>query len=398
MKILQFCFRLPFPLNDGGAIAMYNVAKGFIENGVELEVLSYNTTKHHVDLVEVGDEIYTNKRVYEFPIDNVVKPLDALINLFSSQSYNIKRFENEGMKTFIRKVLKGKQYDVIHFEGLFTAPYLDVLREVAPDAKMVLRQHNIEYKIWDRMAARAPFPKKIYLNLLASRLKKYETKLLPQFDAIVPITEVDALELKWFNCEEYHVSSTGVDIDKFDTEKVYQKKNTVGFLGSLDWMPNQEAVEWFLDKVWPIVRKKSPQTQLNIAGKNSPDWLNQLDDKGNHVHVLGLVDSAERFLKEQEVIIVPLLSGSGMRIKIIEAMAAKKAIVSTTVGAEGISIIDECILKDKPEEFADAIINLINSKEKKEFLEQKAYELVLSIYSNKSKVRELVEYYQGLIK
>jgi glycosyltransferase involved in cell wall biosynthesis len=281
---------------------------------------------------------------------------------------------------------------------LFTAPYLDVLREVVPEAKMVLRQHNIEYKIWERMAEGASFPKNIYLNLLTSRLKKYETKILPQFDAVVPITKVDALELKGFKCPEYHVSSTGVDVAKFDTEEVFQKKNTIGFLGSLDWMPNQEAVKWFLDKVWPIVRDKSPDIQLNIAGKNSPNWLNELDNPKEHLHVVGLVDSAERFLKEQEIIIVPLLSGSGMRIKIIEAMAAKKAIVSTTVGAEGISIVDECILKDEPQEFADAIISLIDNKGQKEVLEQKAYELACSVYSNKSKVHDLVEYYQGLIK
>ena len=397
MKILQFCFRLPFPLNDGGAIAMYNMAKGFLENGTELEILSYNTTKHYIDLNEVKDEIYSPKRVYEFPIDNAVKPLDALLNLFTSASYNIKRFESEEMKAFIRENFKDKHYDIIHFEGLFTAPYLEVLREVMPKAKMVLRQHNIEYKIWERMAEGASFPKNNYLTLLTARLKKYETALLPQFDAIVPITEVDALALKGFNCTEYQVSSTGVDVEKFDAVQIAQKKNTIGFLGSLDWMPNQEGIKWFLDDVWALIREKAPHIHLNIAGKNTPDWLMAYNNTKEHIHVVGLVDSAETFLKEQEVIIVPLLSGSGMRIKIIEAMAAKKAIVSTSVGAEGITISDECILRDDPEEFAEAIVSLIANKAEKQILEEKAYKLAVSTYSNKSKVNELVQYYKRLI-
>jgi glycosyltransferase involved in cell wall biosynthesis len=398
MKVLQFCFRLPFPLNDGGAIAMYNMAKGFVENGVDLEILSYNTTKHHVNLSQVNDTIYSLDRVYEFPIDNAVKPVDALLNLFSTESYNIKRFESEEMKTFIRQTFKGKHYDVVHFEGLFTAPYLDLLREVLPNAKMVLRQHNIEYKIWERMAEGASFPKNIYLNILTARLKKYEQQLLPQFDAIVPITEVDALQLKAFNCSEYEVSSTGVDVEKFDKVEIKQKENTIGFLGSLDWMPNQEGVKWFLENVWFFIRQKAPQIHLNIAGKNAPDWLLALNNTDEQVHIIGLVDSAEEFLKEQEVIIVPLLSGSGMRIKIIEAMAAKKAIVSTTVGAEGIAITDECVLQDDAEQFADAIISLINNKDEKKLLEERAYQLALSGYSNQSKVKELIQYYKKLIK
>jgi polysaccharide biosynthesis protein PslH len=275
---------------------------------------------------------------------------------------------------------------------------LEVMREVFPKAKMVLRQHNIEYKIWERMAKGASFPKNVYLNLLTSRLKKYEQKMLPQFDAIVPITEVDALALREFNCAKYHVSSTGVDVEKFDAVEVEQKPYSIGFLGSLDWMPNQEGVKWFLEKVWLFIRQKAPQIQLNIAGKNAPDWLHAFNNPKENIHVVGLVDSAEQFLKEQEVIVVPLLSGSGMRIKIIEAMAAKKAIVSTTVGAEGIPIKDQCILKNDAEKFADAVISLINNKELKEQLESKAYDLAVSVYSNQSKVNELIQYYKTLIK
>ncbi len=137
---------------------------------------------------------------------------------------------------------------------------------------------------------------------------------------------------------------------------------------------------------------------MNIAGKNAPDWLLALDNPKENLHIIGEVASAQVFLKEQEVIVVPLLSGSGMRIKIIEAMAGKKAIVSTSVGAEGIEITNECLLEDDAKEFAEAVVSLVENKTKKETLEQRAYELAGRVYSNKSKVNELITYYKTLIK
>ena len=118
MKILQVCFRVPIPQTDGGAIAMYNMAKGFVENGVDLSVFSYNTSKHFCDLESVNDEIYNSDRTKTVYIDNSLKPIDAFLNLFGSDSYHVTRFFNKDIEQEIRQIYKGESFDVIHFEGL----------------------------------------------------------------------------------------------------------------------------------------------------------------------------------------------------------------------------------------------------------------------------------------
>lgn len=396
MKVLQVCFRVPIPQTDGGAIAMYNMSKGFVENGVDLSIFSYNTTKHYCDLAEVQDEVFTTERTQTAFVDNNLKPIDAFKNLFSSESYHVSRFFSKEIEQNIRETYRNESFDIIHFEGLFTAPYLKVFKEVCPKAKTVLRQHNIEYHIWKRLAEEASGPKKWYLSLLANRLKNYEFEMTKQFDAVVPITGIDAQYLPNLGVKKYFVSSTGVVLENYQSDK---KENPcqVGFLGSLDWMPNQEGVNWLIQKVWPIVREALPQAELKVAGKNPVQEILSLTDQTKGIEVVGEVESAVDYLAEQSLIVIPLMSGSGMRIKAIEAMSAQKAIVSTSVGMEGIPVTDQCVLADTPEEFAKGIIDLLKSEAKKEQMSQKAYSFVKENYSNKSKVKELLGYYEDLL-
>ena len=396
MKILQVCFRVPIPQTDGGAIAMYNMSKGFVENGADLSIFSYNTSKHYCDLTEAQDEVFNSKRTQTAFIDNNLKPVDAFKNLFSSESYHVSRFFSKEIEQQIRETYKNDFFDIIHFEGLFTAPYLKVFKEVCPKAKTVLRQHNIEYRIWKRLAEEASGPKKMYLSLLANRLKDYEYQITKQFDAVVPITDIDAQYLTHLGVNKYFVSSTGVVLENYQSD-IKERPYQVGFLGSLDWMPNQEGVNWLIQKVWPIVREAIPQAELKVAGKNPVQDILSLTDDTKGIEVVGEVESAIDYLAKQSIIVIPLMSGSGMRIKAIEAMSAQKAIVSTSVGMEGIPVTDQCALADSPEDFAREIIYLLKSEVKKEQMSQKAYSFVKENYSNKSKVRELLDYYQKLI-
>lgn len=397
MKILQFCFRVPLPANDGGAIAMYNMAKGFLDNGADLDILSYNTSKHTVNLDKEKDQVYTVERTFTFPINNEIRPIEAFFNLFRGDSYHVSRFVSQGMITFIRKVLADKNYDIIHFEGLFTSPYLAILQELFPKAKFVLRQHNIEYKIWDRMASSASGVKKLYLRLLSKRLKAYEHTVLPQFDAIIPITAVDEQYLKQIGLHHTFVSPTGVLLDQFKTIHSQEVGHSVGFIGSLDWMPNQEGVKWFCDYVWPLIKKKYPSAVLNIAGKNPSSEMLALHQPSEDINMVGEVENAVSFMKQQEVLVVPLLSGSGMRIKIIEAMAAKRAIVSTSIGAEGINVQDTCLLADEALEFSQKVVELLNNNLLRKELGKRSFELAKNTFSNHVQVKALLEYYENLI-
>jgi glycosyltransferase involved in cell wall biosynthesis len=373
------------------------MAKGILDHNVDLEILSYNTSKHYVDLDLVNDSIYQTKRTYTYKIDNKLNFIAAFKNLFTRESYHVTRFIDQGMEDFIRKEFYGKKFDVIQFEGLFTAPYLNVLKEVIPDAKMVLRQHNIEYSIWERLSTTASGFKKAYLTLLAKRLKVFEHQAFKKFDAIVPISEVDEAYVNKTGYQNTFVSPTGVVLDQFEKVEIEEEVQSVGFIGSLDWAPNQEGVLWFCEKVWPIVFRENPNAVFTIAGKNPSEIITKLNDPDKGILIAGEVESAVKFMKTKEVLVVPLLSGSGMRIKIIEAMAAQRAIVTTIIGAEGISVGDTCKVANLPQQFAKQVLELLNNKDERILMGRNSHSLVKECYSNYSQVNKLLDFYKNLI-
>lgn len=397
MKILVMLPRVPFPLHDGGAIAMFNLVKGLKENGADLTVFAYNTIKHFND--PIPQEIKGLGSIHTVFIDNRVKPLGAFLNLFSSTSYNIERFKSEKVEQELSVILSNNTFDIIHFDSLYTGIYLSIVKRLSPNTKCVLRQHNVEYQIWDRIAQGASLLKKAYLNILVKRLKQEEDTLIPEFDAIVPITDVDAISFEQSGAKKQHVCPVGVNMGSYTT--VQKESNTslnVFHLGSLDWMPNLEGIEWFLNEVWPLVIKELPKVQFHIAGRNMPQWITALDGSNNIV-IDGEIPSAPEYLKSNSIMVVPLKSGSGMRVKIIEGFAAGKAIVSTTVGAEGIKYSEDenIAIADTPVEFSNKLIDLLGSKEKIAQMGQQAQVLVSREYSDVSTAKSLMHFYEGLI-
>lgn len=375
---------------------MYNMAKGFKAHGAELTLLSYNTTKHQVDPSELPAE-YTELGDWHFvPVDNAIKPLGALLNLFSSKSYHISRFQTPEMEKQLIKLLSTNEYDVVHFEGLFTGIYLDVVKKHAPKAKTVLRAHNIEYKIWERMSADAKGLKRWYLKLLTKRLKNAELALLTKFDAVVPITSVDKAAFETYGVKEQFVSPTGFDMPVL--EQMQMKPYSVYHLGSMDWLPNKEALIWFMEHVWFKVKSAVPEATFYIAGRNMPESFISFE-RVPGVKVIGEVPDAHIFVSDKMVSVIPILSGSGLRIKIIEGLSMGKAIVSTSIGAEGVDYVDgeNIEIADSPDEFAERVISLLNDPKK--VLEQgkKARQLAEQKYSNFALVGNLLDYYRELL-
>ncbi len=399
MKILQICFRVPYPPHDGGAIAMYNMAKGFYEHGCDLTMLSFNTVKHYVDEDKLPESFTKFGKLVTHPLDATVRPIPAFLNLFSNKSYNITRFDVEGFHEKLQNLLEKNEYDIIHFEGLFTSMYVDTARKYAPKSKLVLRQHNVEYLIWERLMHESKIGKKQYLQILVKRLKEYELAVLPKFDAIVPITDVDAEVFKKLGIKEMFVSPTGVNTDTFKSDFSTIESNSVFHLGALNWMPNQKAIKWFVEEIWDKVQEKMPNSKFYIAGRDIPEWVYQYDGKSN-VHVVGEVPSAGDFMNSKSIMVVPLKSGSGMRIKIVEGMALGKPIVSTSIGAEGIEYTHQknILIADSQQDFVKELVTLLQEQEKQKEIGQQAIQLVHRRYSNYSRIGELLEYYKKISK
>lgn len=398
MKILQICSKIPFPPKDGGSIAMNILTHGLINAGNRVHVLAVNTPKHFIKDEDI-DADYRNKTNYRSVFINTsVKPIDAILNLFSSQSYNIIRFYSADFEKVLIEQLKKENYDLIHLETLWVAPYVEVIRKHSK-AKIVLRSQNVEFMIWERLAEDAGNPlKKMYLRLLAKRLKKYELGILNKYDAIATITELDAVVFKKMGCTIpiVHVPF-GIDLEKYKIDTSNLEKPSVFHIGAMDWRPNADGINWFLKDVWMKVVAKHANVKLYLAGRNMPEWMMQL--KQENVVVEGEVPDSHKFINSKSIMIVPLTSGGGMRVKIIEGMAFGKTIISTAVGAEGIDYTDgkDLLIANTENEFADAIDKCLNDTAFSDSVGKNARKLAETKYDNQLICNKLSDFYKSLL-
>jgi glycosyltransferase involved in cell wall biosynthesis len=292
-------------------------------------------------------------------VENHIRPLAALRNLFfSKKSYHVERFESAEFAEKLAEILTANTFDVVQLESVFLAHYLPVIRKYAPNAKAVLRTHNVEHEIWERVAENASPWKQWYLRKITPRLKTYELEQINHCDLVVGISQRDIEQFQALGLRHpATVCPIGLDCRDYHPDPgSFQQPLSLSFIGSLDWMPNQEGLRWFLDMVWlPLLAPNFPELTFHIAGRTAPRWLRELDLERVTFH--GEVPDAADFLNQHAVMVVPLLSGGGMRAKILEGMAVGKVVLSTRLGIEGIDAEDrrECLLAEQPQEWLEAM-------------------------------------------
>lgn len=400
MKILQLCLRVPLPPYDGATIAMYNLAESLTLNGAEVKMLSFNTKKHFTEVSTIHAALLEKYKLETVYLDASVKISGAIKNLFrKNESYNIIRFDSPEFHHRLKEILQSQSFDIIQFEGLFLSPYLQTARKYCK-AKMILRTHNVEWLIWKRLADASAHPiKKKYLSFLASRLRQYEKNMVNKFDAIVALTPEDKKLLHDEGCTiPVEIAPVGLNTHTFDdvTPLDQAQHISVFHLGSMDWLPNIEAVNWFLKKVWPIIIAKTDCIQLHLAGKNMADEYFRIQLK--NVFVEGEIKDAKKFMNDKTVMIVPLLSGGGMRVKIVEGLAAGKVIVSTSIGAEGIACThgENILIANTAEEFANTILSCLNNPALLNKISANAQLLARNVYDNSQIGKHVAAFYDTL--
>jgi glycosyltransferase involved in cell wall biosynthesis len=396
MKILQLCKKFPYPLKDGEVIAINNLTKGFHQLGQEVTVLAINTNKHFFDRSRLPQQQRQLAAYRDVFVNTDLRVKDALLNLFTRDSYNIQRFDSPAFRRELQVLLQKERFDIIQLEGLYLAPYLPIIRHYASEALVVMRAHNVEFEIWERLALHERnMVKRLYLQLLARRMKAYELKHLNEYDALVAISSKDAQYFKDLGCSlPMHVTPTGVDLEKLRMERSAIEYPSLFHLGALDWLPNQEGLWWFLEEVWPKLHERHPNLCFYVAGRGMPPAFEQLQMPG--VKVLGEVEDAVAFMNSKAISIVPLHSGSGMRIKIIEALALGKTVVSTSVGMEGIDAQDgqEALIANTAEEFIAKIEKCLAEPAFFEKIGQNAHIFALEKYDNLDLTQQLLHFYR----
>ena len=337
-------------------MAINSLAKGLAELDISISLLAMNTSKHFYQGPDLHQVLAYYDTIETVPVDNAIRWQGALRNLASSQSYHIERFISPAYEAALIKLLKETPYDIVQLETLYLAPYIPVIRKHSK-ARICLRAHNIEHEIWERITHNTSFgPKQVYLNYLSKKLKRFELEMLNQYDLVAPISARDEVRLRELGLQgPTSVIPIGMETDNY----LYQaptpaQPQSISFIGSLDWMPNQEGLAWFLDKIWPHLAKQYPNLVFHIAGRNTPESFYRYANKQVVVH--GEVPSSVDFLAEHPIMVVPLLSGSGMRAKILEAMALGRQVITTRVGLEGIGAEHgkEVLLADGLEEWQKA--------------------------------------------
>lgn len=363
MKILLLSKKFPYPLRDGESQAIHGLSKSLSELGADVYLLAMNTNKHFFEGKSLPKEMSHFKGVRTVPINTDLKYGAALKNLVKGISYHISRFDSPVYHAALANWLQKEEFDVIQLETLYLAPYIPTIRRHSK-ALVAMRAHNVEFEIWQRVCDNVAFrPKRWYLRHLTQQLRRYETARLLDYDLLLAITDRDDANFRQLGFEgKSSVVPIGLDTCSQGPDyRVYHRPPSLSFIGSLDWAPNLEGLEWFLNNVWPKLHQKYPDLQFHVAGRNMP--VSMQKKEGQNVVVHGEVEDAATFVNQHGISIVPLLSGSGMRAKILEAMSLGRTVVTTTVGVEGIEATHgkEVMVADTPDQFFTQICNCLDN-------------------------------------
>ncbi len=393
MNILQIVPQIPYPLDSGARIGIFNITKHLSLRGhsIIMVALVNETFVKHRELEEYCDLILIHK-------DTRNHIIGMLGNLFSKVPYTISKYYSLYVLQRLKEIVKNTKIDIIHVDHLHMALYGKLLEEEFK-IPITLRQHNVEHVIWERFYQTRNNPIiKLYSYLQFKKVKIFEKELCKCFDSVFAITRNDQERIKKLDPSiKVLTIPAGVDKTYYYPLNILEEKGTIIFVGSLDWIANDDGILWFVRNVFPLICDKYSQVKFNIVGKNPSKQVMAL--RNSNINVYPNVPDVRDYIAKSEVFIVPLRIGGGMRLKILEALAMKKAVVSTSIGCEGIDIKDkkDLLIADTEKEFAQNVIFLLENKHCQEKLRSHGYNTVLKKYSWGNVVENIEHEYQSVI-
>jgi glycosyltransferase involved in cell wall biosynthesis len=395
LRILILTHRVPFPQNGGYPIVVCNTIRSLVNLGHEVSLVALNAKKNHHENNEQDKELLSKINYRAFNININVSVIDVAINLFSKTSFNIDKYYNAEFEKRLITELKKTSYDIIQFEGLMMSLYVSAVRKHSK-AKLIYRAHNIENQIWQRLSQQKSDPfKKSYLRMHAKRIKNYELQQLNNFDGIAVFTEQDKTTLLEYGTKiPIEILPVGIDLTRYKPDLSLTEFPSLFFLGSLDWLPNREGIEWFLDNFHQDLIDGELPVRFYVAGNDIPERFDDYEVLGK-IFIQGEVDDALEFVNSKSIMVVPLLSGGGMRVKIVEGMAMQKCIISTSLGAEGINFTDgeNILIANNRDEFYDAIRLCITDEEYCKAIGANARKLIEQQYDINTVTQNLIQFY-----
>lgn len=385
MRVLHFSNKPAFPLRDGGCIAIKSILQSLLSDPeIKISHFTISTPKHPFSEESYPEKWRKNMQLDHFHIDTKTNWLDAGIQLLKNKSYNVTRFYSKKLEIELEKRVKKETFDLIIMESIYLLPYLRVFKNNG--IKVVLRAHNVEHEVWGQLAEnQTNFIYKKYYTTLARQLKEFEVKKIKEVDALLAITTRDLEKLSIYLRQQPRMTlPTGVNTNYLTPH--YSMKDFY-FLGAMDWQPNKQGVDWLIKKV--LYNNDLPE-KVNLAGKSLDPKINFGDAIVNH----GEVKNAKQFIDNHGICLIPLKSGSGLKIKLLENMAMAKPIISTSEGAKGVHVKHNkhLIIADDPDKFYQAMRLLSEDMEKRKELGKAAQSFVIDNFDEEKIAKKLIEF------
>lgn len=362
MRILVVDEEIPFPLNSGKRLRTFNLLKPLALRH-EITFICRQHGHHTVNSALGLEEAGIHTVVVADPIrkkQGMKFYLALLANLFSRHPYTVSSHYSPLLVSRITKLLQGNKFDLIHCEW---TPYAINLQQWLGTVPTVVDAHNIEAMIWKRnFQVERNILKKAYIYLQWQKMRAFEQSFFPKFTRCIAVSVQDAkIITEIVQGNRVDVVANGVDVNYFNRNSPYSQpapsSQTLVFTGSLDWRPNVDGLLYFLEQVFPLIKKRYPQSRLIIVGRNPMPVLQARVAGMQDVTLTGTVDDVRPYMEEAAVYIVPLRVGGGSRLKILEALSMRMPVVSTTIGAEGLDVTPDkdILIADTPEAFAAAV-------------------------------------------
>jgi glycosyltransferase involved in cell wall biosynthesis len=419
MHILFLTQIVPYPPDAGPKVKTWHVLRYLAGVGHRVTLATFVRSEEEQHLAVLENLCH---QVFTVPINRSrIEDVGYLIrSVFSGRPFLVERDDLKEMRILVDKLVENQDIDLIHADQLTMAQFAlskhaqDEFKDLGNSQGdnhpyRIFDAHNAVWTILERMSENMPWYIQPFANFEARKIKQYEGQIITEFDRTLAVTDIDRSALisaakygnNGSNLDEQNVTVIPIAVDTSSIKPVQldEKSNAIVTLGTLHYPPNADGIRWFFEQVYPKVREINPEAHLTIIGKNPPpDFIRFAEQNSEHVSVTGYVPELEPFLKDAAVLVIPVRAGGGMRVRILEGLAYGEAIVTTTIGLEGIDAESgkEVIVADTPQEFAEAVLELLGNYELRNEIAKNGRDLVERKYDWQVVLQKVKEIYQEL--
>lgn len=378
LRVLVLDEEPPYPPDAGKRIRTWNLLRRLAQRH-QVSLLCYGTRANSAVAALEAAGIC----VYLVPIPATIAApglyLRLLANVFSRYPYSVDKHYSDEFQRCFQELVASHTFDLVHCEW---TPYARYLRDFQ-SCPVLIATHNVESQIWIRRALQSRSAlERQFFGLQATRMERFERQALRRAQAVTAVTQQDRHQMQSWGIQNPRLVENGVDLDYYSFSATGDDSQIL-FLASLDWYPNRDALDYFLEEIMPLVRSARPEVKFVIVGRRPPDNLVKRVAELPCTELAADVPDVRPYLRQATVVVVPLRIGGGSRLKILESLAAGKAVVSSSIGAEGLQVQHNLHLRlaDEPREFASSVLELLGSAAERTRLGSNGRQLVTSHYS-----------------